>query len=351
MEEERILDAMLTDFDEAMRTATSEDVESTVIEEPISAETMELFANVEQFSEIEQAVSDFVRSETDNIIETVAENTEASSIESHIQEEDNVVLEETPEIEPTISPVENQIPVNSSTLQIEESTSRFSGAIWYEAIQSKYIVLAGLGGIGSYVAFLLSRLHPKSIILYDDDKVEATNMSGQLYSVADINNYKVNAIYQQMKNYSNFFQGDAFVSKYTSSSIKKPIMICGFDNMEARKVFYNSWKECTKFGINPSQCLFIDGRLAAEEFQVFAIQGDDIRAMKLYEEEWLFCDSEAEETLCSYKQTSFMANMIGSVMVNLFVNFVANECDPIFPRDVPFLTTYDASTMYFKVEM
>ncbi len=46
-----------------------------------------------------------------------------------------------------------------------------------------------------------------------------------------------------------------------------------------------------------------------------------------------------------------MANMIGSVMVNLFVNFVANECDPVFPRDVPFLTTYDASTMYFKVEM
>lgn len=91
--------------------------------------------------------------------------------------------------------------------------------------------------------------------------------------------------------------------------------------------------------------------MAAEEFQVFAIKGDDKRAMEIYEEEWLFDDSEAEETLCSYKQTTFMANMIGSVMVNLFVNFVANECDPVFPRDVPFLTTYDASTMYFKVEM
>ena len=261
MEEERILETIPTDFDEAMRIVIIEDEESVVTEEPISTETMELFANFEQFSEIGQAVSDFVGSETDNIRETVAENTEASSIESHIQEEDNVVLEETPEIEPTIPPIENQIPVNSSTLQIEESTSRFSGAIWYEAIQSKYIVLAGLGGIGSYVAFLLSRLHPQSIILYDDDKVEATNMSGQLYSAADVGNYKVNAIYQQMKNYSNFFQGDAFVSKYTSSSIKKPIMICGFDNMEARKVFYNNWKECTKFGINPSQCLFIDGRI------------------------------------------------------------------------------------------
>lgn len=91
--------------------------------------------------------------------------------------------------------------------------------------------------------------------------------------------------------------------------------------------------------------------MAAEEFQVIAIQGNDERAMKLYEEEWLFSDAEAEETLCSYKQTTFMANMIASVMVNLFVNFVANECDPVFPRDVPFLTTYDATTMYYKVEM
>ena len=46
-----------------------------------------------------------------------------------------------------------------------------------------------------------------------------------------------------------------------------------------------------------------------------------------------------------------MANMIASVIVNLFVNFVANECSPIIDRDVPFMTSYAADTMYFKVEM
>jgi len=44
-----------------------------------------------------------------------------------------------------------------------------------------------------------------------------------------------------------------------------------------------------------------------------------------------------------------MANMIGSVMVNLFVNFCANECNPLVPRDLPFFTEYNADTMYFKV--
>ena len=46
-----------------------------------------------------------------------------------------------------------------------------------------------------------------------------------------------------------------------------------------------------------------------------------------------------------------MANMIASLMVNIFVNFVANECNPIMPRDVPFYTSFAADTMYFKVEM
>ena len=45
-----------------------------------------------------------------------------------------------------------------------------------------------------------------------------------------------------------------------------------------------------------------------------------------------------------------MANMIASVMVNLFVNFVANQCKPLIERDLPFYTTYSAETMYYKTE-
>ena len=72
--------------------------------------------------------------------------------------------------------------------------------------------------------------------------------------------------------------------------------------------------------------------------------------MKEYEEKWLFSDEEAEETVCSYKQTSHCACMIASMMVNLFTNFIANLCEPLVERDVPFLTYYDAPTMYLKTE-
>lgn len=42
------------------------------------------------------------------------------------------------------------IPAPSDTLEIDESTARFSSAIWFKAIQEKTILLAGVGGIGRF---------------------------------------------------------------------------------------------------------------------------------------------------------------------------------------------------------
>ncbi len=39
-------------------------------------------------------------------------------------------------------------------------------------------------------------------------------------------------------------------------------------------------------------CLFIDGRLAAEEFQVFCIKGSDNYSMHRYSHDYLFSDEE-----------------------------------------------------------
>lgn len=251
-----------------------------------------------------------------------------------------------------------EIPVNSPTITIDETTSRFSEAIWYNEIQLQMVTLAGVGGIGSFVGFLLGRLKPQRLVIYDPDRVETVNMSGQLYSTTDVGDFKSYALTDMIHNYANYDNIVALNTRFKDSSDSTDIMICGFDNMEARKIFYNSWKrrvlfysqgdDCEK---NRKKCLFIDGRLAAEEFQVLSIQGDDDRAMKEYEDKWLFNDAEAERTVCSYKQTTFMANMIASVMVNVFVNFVANKCNPIIDRDVPFFISYDASTMFTKIEM
>ena len=257
------------------------------------------------------------------------------------------VTPEPQEEEPEI--INAEIPVNSSSVLIEETTSRFSGAVWFENIKSKNVTLAGLGGIGSYVAFLIARLHVNTLTIYDDDVVESGNMSGQLYGLNDVGVLKAHATYRNVAQFADYHNVNVFPERFGPQSARTNIMICGFDNMVARRIFFDTWLRDLPSNGDKSDYLFIDGRLAAESLQVFCIRGDDDYNIKRYREEFLFSDAEADETICSYKQTTFMANMIGSIITNLFVNFCADQCDVLVPRDMPFLTEYSAETMYFKV--
>lgn len=245
--------------------------------------------------------------------------------------------------------VEDEIHKNSETLLISEETSRFNSAIWFDKTRKQDVTIAGLGGIGSYVVFMLSRLDVNTMTLYDPDKVERVNLSGQLYNSNQIGDYKVDAAANMIANYSNYYSFVAKHEKLDENSMISKVTICGFDNMKARKDAFRNW---TNFVARlpeeeRGECLFIDGRLAAEELQVFCIKGDDTDGERRYEP-YLFSDSQAAPTVCSYKQTTFMANMIGSIIVNLFINFVANQCNPLIDRDLPFYTEYNAETMYFK---
>lgn len=242
------------------------------------------------------------------------------------------------------------IPENSSSITMDESTTRFSSALWFKKIQNKVIILAGIGGIGSYVALLLARMKPKALFLYDDDEVETVNMAGQLYSINDVGKKKVDALANICSSFALYNSVFAIPEKFTLESEASDIMICGFDNMKARKLYYYKWVNHIKELDDDTKkhCLFLDGRLAAEEFQVFCITGDDAYNQRLYETKYLFDDDQADATVCSYKQTSYMANMIGSMMVNLFVNFVANEVGGM--RDLPFLTSYEGESLMFETQ-
>lgn len=272
---------------------------------------------------------------------------DGDSISFELSEEEQAILDQ------AVEDAHQEIPSNSATLLVDEATSRFSSAIWYENIQKKTVILAGVGGIGSYVGFLLARMKPASMFIYDDDIVEAVNMSGQLYGQSDLGRSKVSALAEMIRNYAGYSSVFAISERFTDESEASDIMICGFDNMRARKLFFNKWLSHvqSKSEEERKNCLFIDGRLAAEEFQVLCIKGDDEYNINRYNNEFLFSDEEADETICSYKQTTFCANMIASYMVNLFVNFCANQCEPVIDRDLPFLTTYNAETMYLKTEV
>nr|DAJ67789.1 MAG TPA: E1 enzyme family protein [Crassvirales sp.] len=306
------------------------------------------------YSDTEGVTSIFVNEHFKSLIEEAWAIRTGSSVEDNgdsisfeLSEEEQAILDQ------AVEDAHQEIPTNSATLLVDEATSRFSSAIWYKNIQKKTVTLAGVGGIGSYVGFLLARMKPAFMFIYDDDIVEAVNMSGQLYGQSDLGRPKVSALAGMIRNYAGYGNVFAMTERFTNESEASDIMICGFDNMAARRLFFNKWVNHvqSKPEEERKNCLFIDGRLAAEEFQILCIKGDDEYNINRYNNEFLFSDAEADETICSYKQTTFCANMIASYMVNLFVNFCANQCEPIIDRDLPFLTTYNAETMYLKTEI
>ncbi len=56
---------------------------------------------------------------------------------------------------------------------VDNKKVRFSDASWANSLQ--HIVVGGVGGIGSYVSFFLSRIG-HTLYLYDMDSIDETNM-------------------------------------------------------------------------------------------------------------------------------------------------------------------------------
>lgn len=229
----------------------------------------------------------------------------------------------------------------------QEVFSRFSGTSWFDAVQQQDIIIAGIGGIGSWTALLTSRLNPKSITLYDGDEFELGNLSGQLCFSEFLGTNKAEAIHNFIQRASNYHSVSYLNEMYTEESDYSNIMICGFDNMTARKIFYDVWKKNNNG--NPNS-LFIDGRMTINVFQVFAISGIDDEAMLEYERDHLFGEGEAESPVCSMKQTSFMSSMIAGVINNVLVNFCNNLNEDNPPYRVPFYTEFNSAILNLEVK-
>lgn len=102
---------------------TTSEIENRVAEsERALGEAIEEFNSMEDYEAIFQDISD----------------------DSPLTEEEQDILDQ------AVEDAHQEIPTNSATLLVDEATSRFSSAIWYENIQKKTVILAGVGGIGRF---------------------------------------------------------------------------------------------------------------------------------------------------------------------------------------------------------
>ena len=88
--------------------------------------------------DLEEAIEEF------NSVEEYENALQSLDNESPLTEEEQAILDQ------AVEEAHQEIPTNSATLLVDEATSRFSSAIWYENIQKKTVILAGVGGIGRF---------------------------------------------------------------------------------------------------------------------------------------------------------------------------------------------------------
>lgn len=218
--------------------------------------------------------------------------------------------------------------------------NRFKDAPWFQTLGAEQCIVGGAGGISSWLCLLLARAGFK-IMVYDFDTIEHHNLGGQFYGISDIHKLKVNALKDRIAEMGADYRIEAIPERFDEFAMVHKYMFSGFDNMQARTVMFEMWyeKQVLK-SANRADNIFIDGRLLAEQMQIFCITGDNQYSIDKYRKEYLFDDSEVEDGPCSFKQTTHAATIIAGLMTGFFTNHITNIREGKVIRTIPFYTEY-----------
>lgn len=235
--------------------------------------------------------------------------------------------------------------------------SRFSSAEWFNTVQNINVLVIGAGGIGSHAALNISKLGC-GLCVNDFDYVENVNMSGQLHPISEIGSLKTRSV----KRLINMFCGNSYtdymfdciednllnldIDSFVNEIKSYDVVVFALDSIETRKALFNNISRFMPKDIRPQ--LLIDGRLTAELLQVYTCNlliDDSIERYR----GTLFDSSESMATVCSFKQTFYMASMISSIITNQIVNFAVNRISEM-PSPQPFFIEYNSRMLDFKYE-
>jgi len=227
---------------------------------------------------------------------------------------------------------------------MENQRARFKDAPWFGV--NYMITVGGVGGIGSWLSLLLSRIGHK-LSLYDFDTVDDTNLGGQLYALDHVGAKKVESIRETIREYS----GDNKIyncGRFGTDSIPTRVCFSAFDSMAARKMMFEAWVTTYK-GLKRlnSPTVFIDGRMTAESFQIYCVQPNE-ESIARYRAT-LFDDADVEDLPCSFKATSHTGAHISSMMVQVFNNYLTNYKEGFDLRAVPFKVYYESFLLHTEI--
>lgn len=216
---------------------------------------------------------------------------------------------------------------------------RCKGAEWFDTMYKKDVIIIGQGGIGSWLTLIISRIGV-NLFTYDFDRFESHN-GGQFMNKHDVGELKTEALKKSIALYSPDCQIHTS-GAYGWESETGNIVLCGLDKMTPRKQAFKNWRRYVSSLPEEIRktCFFQDGRLLAEQLQIFSIAGNREDKMQEYEQYHLHDDEDVPDASCTNSQTTYCASMIASHMVEFLCNWAANLESKSACRAVPFMYEY-----------
>ena len=211
---------------------------------------------------------------------------------------------------------------------MDEMTSRFEGLDMNLNDYTFHIL--GCGAIGSAAATTLARMGGRHFILYDNDRVEVVNIGVSQYNITHVGLDKVSALetmIMQINGDARVHAENGWFKEYLYNG-RNEIIILGFDSMKSRmeavEIISNSnW---------PQPAWLIDGRMGAEQYQQYVIEGPH-GLLKNYIDIW-YSDADSSTEPCNLKATAYCSVMAGAFIANAVRKITTNQ--PFFREGISF---------------
>lgn len=115
----------------------------------------------------------------------------------------------------------------------------------YDGLRAAKIAIAGCGGLGSNIAISLARAGVGELFLVDFDRVDLSNLNRQQYEIADLGEYKTEALTQRIKRINPYIKiryKTIRVNEDNASELFKeyPLVCEAFDAAKAKAMLINT---------------------------------------------------------------------------------------------------------------
>lgn len=226
----------------------------------------------------------------------------------------------------------------------ETRRERFKSLPWSEEVVKVSVDVIGAGGIGSWLSIFLNRTGT-IFRLVDNDTVDESNLGGQAYYNGAVGMSKTIAIGDMISMIGQHEPSNRFIGTVVEEmpNIGSITFSC-LDSIRTRAKLFERWAASWR----GNKAIFIDGRMLAEDGEVYAVDASKKEHMEAYRTT-LFEPDARSAPLCTARATSHCGALTAIFMLTLYTNFMTNKAMGMEIRDVPFKTEFHLPMMDFEV--